>query len=402
MTVLNHTNSFESIKGYVDHKHNKQRGKLDSREYQTNVGQLLKKFSNLSPQAEESITKYIMENGEKLISKALQKENGIHVCRHKSKLPVALNIDENGTIFIPLEKILGQGMFRVAKLSLALESQPTVVVSSYQKLKLKNQEQLSDREINILEKIAKFVQSHPKIEGLLKYCSSIKYSNKPKKLDPTEQRRLDRLFEMSGYASSSCYVDHVVSTKSKETENKDHLKKPGKHITFTHFCNGGNLEDRIKLGDLSGEEMDLITRKLLRGLATLHSKDLQIFHSDLKFDNIFLTVDSKGQVIDAVIGDFGFACDLSNPADRYFKNGHSSCKAPELATKRPGEAIDEKMLACDVYSMGLLLKKFFNTNYPNSHVEHLITEMTSTDPKNRPRADQALNIYLEGFVASSA
>src|SRR5271154_6356296 len=86
-----------------------------------------------------------------------------------------------------------------------------------------------------------------------------------------------------------------------------------------------------------------------------------IFHSDIKMDNIFIEMNLKtGLLVEAVIGDFGFACDLTNPEDRFFKCGYLNTRAPEIRGKiSPGDSIDRTIFACDVYSMGLVLKELF-------------------------------------------
>src|SRR5262249_3946396 len=145
----------------------------------------------------------------------------------------------------------------------------------------------------------------------------------------------------------------------QEEENVLLSNSTEKRATITKFYNRGNLQHA--LSSLNFSDRMQVAFSILLGLAFLH--DLNIFHSDLKESNIFLECDPVlGRVTEAVIGDFGFACDLDMEQDRIYKNGCIECRAPEIVetNMKGGTPIDERILAADIYAMGLILEKLFN------------------------------------------
>ena len=362
---------------------------LDGRLYRTDIEKLLKKYSHFDSEKIKSIANYINANGENLISSVRQNRRNIHISNEEQGLPVTLKIDDQGRLFIPLEISLGSGFFRTSELFIALSrSFPSVVVNSTQMLKNVQEKLIAERETRILEKIARFIESNPSVKGLLRYYTSIEY-------DKTTA------IKKTAFKSSK-YLDDEDIPPNEDKPEIEEIRVATFNNIFTHFCNGGNLKDKLR--KLSEEEKYIIAEDLLTGLAWLHSNSLNIFHSDLKADNIFLILDpTTEKVVKAVIGDFGFACDLNDLEDRSYKYGHADYKAPELKSIKHGMPIDEKILACDVYSMGKILKEMFEPSCGKPHVNKLIENMLANDSNERPSAEKVLNYYLScGDVCESS
>lgn len=368
---------------------------VPSMEPKPNLETLFKQYSSLSSENFALIATSIIQNGTTWVSEARKKHAGIHICKKDSGLPIAININERGDLFLQIGKVIGQGQFRVSELSCGLmKGQCVLTVKSKQKIKDQTQAKWTETENRILEKLAFLMEEHVNVEGILKYYTSFKY----------EKRKLSSLNESCESEKKVCngsYLDegssHEVSSdelssyvdKIEFQQEKQKLSAERRHLTFTHYCNGGNLESRLK--SLDYQEKKLIAKKILTGLAWLHSKKFNIFHSDLKPDNIFLEVDNKGRVVNAVIGDYGFACNLNDPIDRFYKKGHTNFKAPEVKALREGHAINENVLAGDVFSMGLILLEMFDEN---DSIFPLLQTMVAESPKKRPTAQKALEEFL--------
>ena len=213
---------------------------------------------------------------------------------------------------------------------------PAVVVDATQKIVKKSLEKYADQEICILQKIVQFMENNPEAEGLLKYLSSVKYdkkkkenkiSSKPQEIKDQEgyktylESEEDKTGEHAYQLKLSSGGNFVVKNEEKNLTNvpyeerypydetKEYLKasseildnagffaekenfklvdlKSKKRVIFAKYCNGGNLKNN--LGGLDENEKKIVVKKILTGLAFLHSDQLKIFHSDLKAQNIFL------------------------------------------------------------------------------------------------------------------
>lgn len=415
--------------------------------YYRNLENLLEKYTNHNREDISSISNFIINNSEKFVLKAQQNLTNIHICKHESGLKVPLNVNEEGAILIPIGIILGKGCFRKTELAIALSKNlPSIIVNSKQNLQNEIRshngikkttdikkgvlERTADQENRILKKIASLMETHEEIEGLLKYYTSIKYEKKWKddegfqQLDHSKSNKLvdddycdnsdtdshndndydppisrgNKLAldnEAMGYAATIKVLNDDNGTQEIERSNleEQEIESEKRHIIYTHYYNGGNLENKMEF--LSEEEKHLIAKKLLTGLSWLHSDSLKIFHGDLKPNNVFLEADPEtGTVINAVIGDFGFACDLSDPKDRFYKWGFNDYKAPELKSKTEGTPIDESIFAADVYAIGLVLKSLFGESCKNQKINSIITKMLQNDLQERVTAEQALTEFL--------
>ena len=119
----------------------------------------------------------------------------------------------------------------------------------------------------------------------------------------------------------------------------------------TEFLDGDSLKAVIRREGRMGTRRALeLTRKVLEGLSAAHAVD--IVHRDIKPDNVFVTVDSKGNERVKVL-DFGLAKSISAEDNKLTATGMicgtASYVAPEtLVTADPGKTVD-------VYAVGLVL-----------------------------------------------
>lgn len=422
MTFVDNLNSFIASNCFV------------SFEEEPCIRQLLKAHSKLS---EEKISEVI-----RVIPFLKQESQGLrdrHLCRCESGLPVGIHIKGPNEIFIPLKNFqIGKGHFRVAYGSIVIsDSYAGLMVDSSQLVARKSQELIANQEVQILEKISKVAKAQPGVEGIYRYYASMTYDKQFKGIsglkaqerfpgsyvgelqaqgDADEYRidsgigNLRTTGESLGSASESLSSSTMKMLNSDDYEvsisegrhadqqsDSEELVVKKKHVMIAEYYNGGNLDKRL-MSQLPDEERYLIAKQLLNGLAFLH--EMNIFHSDLKSDNILLAVDENQTIIRADIADFGFACDLNDPNDRVYKNGSEQTLPPEWQETifqsriRKGQAIDETILTIDIYSMGMILNSLFEKSNA-AQTKDLIKDMISREPTQRPTAQAALDSFLK-------
>lgn len=205
-------------------------------------------------------------------------------------------------------------------------------------------------------------------------------------------------------------VDHpnVVKFRESFSDNED----KSVHIIM-EYCEFGTLEQLIERQRYEGRPFptDVLLEwmaELLCGLAHIHSK--RILHRDLKSSNIFVT--SKNHL---KLGDFGVCTILSNPnAKAESMIGTPLYFAPEVCEN---EAYDERS---DVWSLGVVFYEMctlrrpfeasnlfsliqdilttevkpFGNSVPGM-VEGLVQQMLSKDPRERPTAQELIDVHLE-------
>jgi serine/threonine protein kinase len=325
---------------------------------------------------------YLKKNLPTLVGRTIQAQRDVYLRSRETGLILPLEISKSGDVLLPLKKWgaqLGSGNYRKTKQAIIF-SQPDLplVAHSTEKFKKLKKKIYSNNEINILKKISQFLIDHPQVKGLLKFYTFVDYLSKPKESD-TKQ------LSENGY-------DVCIADQSEEEISFQPLEK---RAIATKFYNGGNLNDC--LDQLTAVDKINAAWFLLNGLVILH--DLKIFHSDIKLDNIFIEKDSKSdRLIEAVIGDYGFACDLTNITDRFYKNGHRTYRAPELMSDQftSGSPIDEKIFSADIYAMGLVFQELFS-NIQHPILKTLNASMLEQTPEKRPSAKEAQTIFLQFF-----
>lgn len=328
---------------------------------------ILKKSSDLSNEHIKKIKAYVQHKLPLLVENAQKTQTNIHLRPLDTHLVIPLEINKEGQIYLPLKSYgreVGQGAFSQARLAIFLTSSScTLVVHSRMVLQNSLRAFFATNEVWILNKIRKFQETHPQAIGLLHFYGSTTYPSK-----------------ISSEAPLAPFKDNSYSTDLSLEEKRGSYPK---RALFTELYPASDLESNLE--NLTFFNKLKITYAILQGLYHLHV-DLKIFHSDLKLTNIFIGL---GDNVQAVIGDFGFACDLTVKEDCFFKAGDATYMAPEIKGKiEMGHPIDESILACDIYSMGLLLNQLFQPNQGN--LKALIDQMLHTDPLKRPCIKEVL------------
>ncbi len=122
------------------------------------------------------------------------------------------------------------------------------------------------------------------------------------------------------------------------------------------YVEGPGLDQKIKDGGMSAEDLMVVARRVTEGLMAAHAKN--IVHRDLSPDNIILR---HGKPSDAVIIDFGIAKDTNPGAETIVGNefaGKYAYAAPEQLSGQTDERVD-------IYALGALLLAAFNGKAPN-------------------------------------
>ena len=338
----------------------------------------LNNYSLLTSEQIETLIQYVQTNLSLLTAYTSNTQTDLHTRSFTTGLPLPIEITKSGKAFLLFKKMgsdIGEGSFRKVKMGVALSEPhfPLIAHSTctIQNLQMKN---YSDQEILILKKIAKFIEKRPQSKGLLQFYGVVDYKAK----SSNERHSKVSLQKNDRY-------DQELKASFNATE---------KRSISTKLYNHGNLEDCLET--LEQKNKIRVSLFILQGLVLLHSMD--IFHSDIKSDNIFLEKDEQGRITNAVLGDLGFACDLSIPQDRFFKNGHHAHRAPEASMLKAMDPIDSRILACDVYSLGLILSLLFSDN-SSTKLQDLIQKMISKDPIDRPNAKGAYEAFLKALKA---
>lgn len=293
---------------------------------------------------------------------------------NKAVYPFPLEVTPDGQPRLLLKKygrMHKEGGFRKAKLAVApIGENLTVVVHSTERIVSRKQEENSTSEIRILQKISSYLDNNPAAEGLLKFYSFIDYSSKKPKPKTDE----------NGYDEVSSIEDirHEIDYK---------------RAIVTKFYSLGNLQENLSTLEL--DDRIEIARQIFEGIRILH-EDLKIIHFDLKLDNIFLN--DTEEKFEAVIGDFGFGCEIIAGEECYFKNGHKKYRAPEFQPGGAsyGQPLNESHFSADIFSMGLLLKELLH-DANHSALEKLIIDMTAEARAARPLIGKVLTTFNQIF-----
>ena len=122
------------------------------------------------------------------------------------------------------------------------------------------------------------------------------------------------------------------------------------------YVEGPGLDQKIKQGGMSAEDVMIIARRVTEGLVAAHAKN--IVHRDLSPDNIILR---HGKPSDAVIIDFGIAKDTNPGAETIVGNEF----AGKYAYAAPEQLSGQTDARVDIYSLGALLLATYNGRPPN-------------------------------------
>lgn len=319
------------------------------------------------------------------------RKHDLHLRTSQTGLPIIIELNQAGDIILPLktwgEKI-GEGKFRkVGQALLVSHSRMPLVAHITQTFHTELAREFSNSEVRILQIIRQLRKTDSKAKGLLiKFYGFVDYHQKHT-APVIEEVKTNVLSpqEEEGY-------DNKLIDSPSEKENPIVVAPLQKRALVMKLYTGGNLEQNIHKLTLANKLR--VAYFLLSSLDILHSAG--IFHSDLKPDNIFLETDPKtGEVLKAVIGDFGFACNLNNPADCFFKNGYKSYRAPELKEMLKGTKLNPtSTLAADIFSMGQMIGWMFqNEQHTPTWLASLVAQMKSFEPAERPTANVAFTEF---------
>jgi serine/threonine protein kinase len=157
-------------------------------------------------------------------------------------------------------------------------------------------------------------------------------------------------------------------------------------------CLGGSL--KAHAGKLSTDQLRAVARELANALAILH--DQQIYHGDIKPDNILVAWDGRLQVADP-LGN-GFGCTMLFSENR---GGTPGYWPPEI---RNGGQIHA---AGDAYSLGATLYELSTGQKPHddqnldpgpwsdAKIREIVVACCTSDPGSRPTMKDTLRL-LEG------
>ena len=167
---------------------------------------------------------------------------------------------------------------------------------------------------------------------------------------------------------------HIVRVygKGHDTEGPFYYMEYIDGRTITHLLKNENLRNNKK-------QIYLLAIQILDALDYIHKK--QIFHRDLKPDNILVTF--KGDNVKLI--DFGLAA-ADDQTDNLIKAGTPQYSAPEVLTKATNAS-----QRSDIYSFGILFLEIF-TGYTNPNAiknindtlfSKIIDKCLQTNPANR-------------------
>lgn len=371
------------------------------------IKESLAESSDLSDQEIGNLADFVIKDLSEHVQKAITQYEDVHLRLRDGPTPLTLKIFATGQVLLFSKKWsihLGQGEFRETWVAMALSPcDAGLVAHATQTFKNERDKHFSDNERRILSKIASFLVKHPHVKGLLKFYCSMDYlpkessegrsktSSDNESLSPVENS--DDESNMAGeLVSSNCVPAGNLGYETSISDEPVFLAQEInlKRSIVTKYYNAGNLKEYLKYLNLANRL--IVARHIVLGLFYLHH--LKIFHSDLKLDNIFIRMDKTNKIVlEAVIGDYGFACDLSDPSDRSYKDGHSAHRPPELRMKMRGKPIDERIFAADIFAMGLILKELCN-GFDHPELHDLMNQMTDDQLENRPNARKVYAVFF--------
>ena len=181
-------------------------------------------------------------------------------------------------------------------------------------------------------------------------------------------------------------------------------RTPDGHVYLTmDYLDGPSLEDKLKQGGMSADDLLAVAARVAEGLIATHARN--IIHRDLSPDNILLR---NNRPDEAVIIDFGIARD-TNPGAATIVGGEFAGK---YAYAAPEQLRGDSGARSDIYSLGALLLATFRGKRPDvgrnpleviegkkvpldvsgvpEPLGSLIAKMTQPDPEDRFQSAQEL------------
>lgn len=194
-------------------------------------------------------------------------------------------------------------------------------------------------------------------------------------------------------------IRHDVIVRYYDTQ-----RMPDGHVYLVmDYVEGPGLDEKMRTGGMSAEDLLVVASRVAEGLVAAHSKN--IVHRDLSPDNIILR---DGKPEEAVIIDFGIAKD-SNPGAETIVGNEFAGKYAYAAPEQLSGNTDARS---DIYALGALLLATFRGAAPDigsnpmqvlqkkaevldtegvpEPLKSLIDKMTHPDPAERLQSAAAL------------
>jgi serine/threonine protein kinase len=200
---------------------------------------------------------------------------------------------------------------------------------------------------------------------------------------PVAQEEESRFLKLLKGLDGVSQIEKEVLVQGKNDQDKLLIIQP--------YYNSGDLFTNIDRGLLTPKEKHQITLDLLKGLASIHSKD--IIHRDIKPENIFLSKNEQGE-LRAFIGDFGLSTMNTDDKKKAESGGSPRLYSPEyvraicsLNTSNISKVTNEKL---DSWTLGTTLLMLYTRNIPpwfdSKYINDLgyvlitINDITAIDP----------------------
>ncbi len=137
--------------------------------------------------------------------------------------------------------------------------------------------------------------------------------------------------------------------------SENHRTPDGHVYLVMDYVEGPGLDQKLKQGPMSAEDLLIVCRRVSEGLQAAHARN--IVHRDLSPDNIIL---QDGDPAKAVIIDFGIAKDTNPGAETIVGNEF----AGKYAYAAPEQLSGQTDARSDIYSLGALLLANFRGESP--------------------------------------
>lgn len=156
------------------------------------------------------------------------------------------------------------------------------------------------------------------------------------------------------------------------------------------FVDGPGLDQKLKQGPMSAEELLTVCRRVTQGLQAAHVRG--IVHRDLSPDNIILR---KGDPAQAVIIDFGIAKDANPGAETIVGNEF----AGKYAYAAPEQLAGKTDHRTDIYSLGALLLANFRGASPDPGSNPMEVVNNKSKPLDTSGLPEPLKSILDKMTA---
>lgn len=135
----------------------------------------------------------------------------------------------------------------------------------------------------------------------------------------------------------------------------------GENPIMAMECIKGTFIDLLRKERPSYSQRVGIFKQILSGIAALH--EMGYAHRDIKFENIFYTIDERGKII-IKIGDLGLACKLEGDEERKSKIAGSALYLSPESCRACTEKQPYDLIKSDSWGIGLIAYALFKNDRP--------------------------------------